>query len=184
MSKGLRPGIDAPRLRAPRRGRRHARLSELQGDNLMVLSWAAASTARASASTSARCCASTTGARWRSRAGHHPAQRRPRRVQAGVSTGAYWTYLCDTDLEVQRTSTSTSTPTPTTTTRGAAHARARPGLEIEKVYVGYWFWGRPSPDQLWADLQELCAAALSRLRPDRAEVRAGGSPSSARPRAA
>jgi hypothetical protein len=30
-----------------------------------------------------------------------------------------------------------------------------PGLKIEKVYVGYWFWGRPSPQQLWLDLQEL-----------------------------
>ena len=30
-----------------------------------------------------------------------------------------------------------------------------PGLKIEKVYVGYWFWGRPSPYQLWEDLQEL-----------------------------
>ena len=24
-----------------------------------------------------------------------------------------------------------------------------PGLVIDKVYVGYWFWGRPSPYQLW-----------------------------------
>ena len=30
-----------------------------------------------------------------------------------------------------------------------------PGLKIEKVYVGYWFWGRPSVYQLWADLQEI-----------------------------
>ena len=30
-----------------------------------------------------------------------------------------------------------------------------PGLKVEKVYVGYWFWGRPSPEQLWLDLQEL-----------------------------
>ena len=26
---------------------------------------------------------------------------------------------------------------------------------VEKVYVGYWFWGRPSPEQLWMDLGEL-----------------------------
>lgn len=30
-----------------------------------------------------------------------------------------------------------------------------PGLVIDKVYCGYWFWGRPSVDQLWADLQDL-----------------------------
>ena len=37
-----------------------------------------------------------------------------------------------------------------------------PGLVIDKVYVGYWFWGRPSPWQLWADLQDL----HRRIKPD------------------
>jgi hypothetical protein len=23
------------------------------------------------------------------------------------------------------------------------------------VYCGYWFWGRPSTNQLWTDLQDL-----------------------------
>ena len=39
---------------------------------------------------------------------------------------------------------------------------------IEKVYVGYWFWGRPSPEQLWLDLQELFAPDQAGLRPDHA----------------
>ena len=30
-----------------------------------------------------------------------------------------------------------------------------PGLLIDKVYVGYWFWGRPSAYQLWQDLRDL-----------------------------
>lgn len=37
-----------------------------------------------------------------------------------------------------------------------------PELLIDKVYVGYWFWGRPSPYQLWEDLQDLHA----RIKPD------------------
>jgi hypothetical protein len=37
-----------------------------------------------------------------------------------------------------------------------------PGLVIERVYVGYWFWGRPSPEQLWMDLGEIHA----RIKPD------------------
>jgi hypothetical protein len=37
-----------------------------------------------------------------------------------------------------------------------------PGLEIDKLYVGYWFWGRPSPYQLWTDLQDL----FRRVKPD------------------
>ena len=36
-----------------------------------------------------------------------------------------------------------------------------PGLVVEKVYVGYWFWGRPCPEQLWADLGEM-----RRIKPD------------------
>jgi len=37
-----------------------------------------------------------------------------------------------------------------------------PGLEIDKVYVGYWFFGRPSAYQLWEDLQDL----FHRIKPD------------------
>ena len=36
------------------------------------------------------------------------------------------------------------------------------GLLIEKVYMGYWFWGRPTPEQLWTDLGEVHA----RIKPD------------------
>ena len=46
-----------------------------------------------------------------------------------------------------------------------------PGLLIDKVYVGYWFWGRPSPYQLWADLRRSSAASSptsTRRRPRRA----------------
>ena len=34
---------------------------------------------------------------------------------------------------------------------------------IEKVYVGYWFWGRPSIYQLWTDLRR---DAHARIKPD------------------
>ncbi len=37
-----------------------------------------------------------------------------------------------------------------------------PGLRIFKVYNGYWFWGRPSPPELWQDLREVSR----RIRPD------------------
>ena len=38
----------------------------------------------------------------------------------------------------------------------------KPGLVIHSVYNGYWFWGRPSVDDLWHDLR----AATSEIRPD------------------
>ena len=38
----------------------------------------------------------------------------------------------------------------------------KPGLVVHSVYNGYWFWGRPSLDDLWRDLR----AATSEIRPD------------------
>jgi hypothetical protein len=37
-----------------------------------------------------------------------------------------------------------------------------PGLLIHSVYCGYWFWGRPSRDELWRDLRDV----LRTTRPD------------------
>jgi hypothetical protein len=47
-----------------------------------------------------------------------------------------------------------------------------PGLRIEKVYVGYWFWGRPSIYQLWADLQEIHMRIKADYDPTTPEARA------------
>ena len=37
-----------------------------------------------------------------------------------------------------------------------------PGLVVDKIYCGYWFWGRPSIYGLWDDLRDLSM----RIRPD------------------
>jgi hypothetical protein len=42
---------------------------------------------------------------------------------------------------------------------------------IEKVYVGYWFWGRPSNDQLWADIGAVLARTKSDFDPTTAAAR-------------
>jgi hypothetical protein len=47
-----------------------------------------------------------------------------------------------------------------------------PGLVIDKVYCGYWFWGRPSVDQLWADLQDLFRRTKADFDPTTDEARA------------
>ena len=38
----------------------------------------------------------------------------------------------------------------------------KPGLVIHRIYNGYWFWGRPSVEDLWHDLR----AVTSEIRPD------------------
>lgn len=37
-----------------------------------------------------------------------------------------------------------------------------PGLEIHKIYNGYWYWGRPSTAELHADLRDV----TRQIRPD------------------
>jgi len=79
-----------------------------------------------------------------------------------ISTGAHWTYLADRELELQ-TALDIAEYTDPIHDATVPHVLVlSPGLRIEKVYVGYWFWGRPSPYQLWEDLQELSM----RLKPD------------------
>jgi peroxiredoxin len=163
MSKGLTPGAtlrdfelrdDAGVLR---------RLSELQGDNALVLALG--------------------------RGEHCPRERQHQREllrlyewcavaftelvtvlpndlhdtnKLRISTGAHWTFLADEDLEVQRTLDIREYTDPHHDATVPHTLVLGPGLEIDKVYVGYWFWGRPTPYQLWEDLQEL----FRRTKPD------------------
>jgi hypothetical protein len=46
-----------------------------------------------------------------------------------------------------------------------------PGRVIDKVYVGYWFFGRPSAYQLWEDVQDLFRRTKSDFDPTLAAVR-------------
>src|SRR3982751_2558160 len=79
-----------------------------------------------------------------------------------ISTGAYWPFLADTDLEVQRTLDIREYTDPHHTANVPHTLVLAPGLVIDKVYVGYWFWGRPSPYRLWDDLGDL----FRRIKPD------------------
>jgi len=89
-----------------------------------------------------------------------------------IATGAYWPFLADTDLEVQKrfdireyTDTHHAATVPHTIVLA-------PGRVVDKVYVGYWFWGRPSSHQLWADLQDLFARTKPDFDPTTDEARA------------
>jgi peroxiredoxin len=76
--------------------------------------------------------------------------------------GAQWTFLCDPrrivqqDLDLAEYTAPAHKPT-------IPHTFVlEPGLVIYKIYNGYWFWGRPSTDELWQDLR----AVSQRIRPD------------------
>jgi peroxiredoxin len=79
-----------------------------------------------------------------------------------ASVGAQWPFLEDTgrivqqDLDIQEYTDPANDPM-------IPHTLVlKPGLVIHSVYNGYWFWGRPSFADLWRDLR----AASAECRPD------------------
>ena len=173
MSKGLTPGQTFPDFELRDDSGVSRRLSELQGDNAMILMLG--------------------------RGEHCPRERQHQREmlkiyewcavaftelvtilpndlhetnKLRISTGAHWTYLADEELEVQSaldireyTDTHHDATVPHTLVLA-------PGLVIDKVYVGYWFWGRPTPYQLWEDLQDLHRRIKADFDPTTEEARA------------
>jgi peroxiredoxin len=186
MSKNLEPGTTIPDFELPDEAGDMHRLSDLQGDNMLVLHL--------------------------SRGEHCPRERMHHRellrfhelcavaftelvtimpndlhdvFRMKISTGARWTFLSDGDLGVQRhfeideyTDTHHDYAT-------VPHTLVlSPGLVIEKVYVGYWFWGRPSNDRLWADIGEVLARIEADFDPTTAAARAEWEAAHAAPAAA
>jgi peroxiredoxin len=173
MSKGLTPGSVLPDFVLPDTTDTPRRLSELQGDNPMILLLG--------------------------RGEHCPRERQHQKEmlkfwewcavaftqlvtvlpndlhetdKLRISTGAYWPFLADTDLEVQRTLDIREYTDPHHTANVPHTLVLAPGLVIDKVYVGYWFWGRPSAYQLWQDLQDLSRRIKADFDPTTAEARA------------
>jgi peroxiredoxin len=72
-----------------------------------------------------------------------------------MTTGAHWTFLADADLEV-RSKLGIEEYVDDHHTASVPHTVILgPNLEIFKIYCGFWFYGRPSVYDLWADLREL-----------------------------
>ena len=79
-----------------------------------------------------------------------------------TSVGAQWTFLSDAGRTVQKDLDIMEYTDPEHDPMIPHTLVLRPGLVIQSVYNGYWFWGRPSVDDLWRDLR----AASSEIRPD------------------
>ena len=79
-----------------------------------------------------------------------------------ASVGAQWPFLSDPgrivqkDLDIQEYTDPDNDPM-------IPHTLVlKPGLVIHRIYNGYWFWGRPTVSDLWHDLRDVSAE----LRPD------------------
>jgi len=173
MLQDLKPGDTFPDFELPDENGVMHRLSDLQGDNPMILLLG--------------------------RGEHCPRERQHQRemlkvyewcataltelvtivpndrhdtLKLRMTTGAHWPFLADENLEVQealgiREYVDDRHPASVPHTVVLA-----PGLVIDKVYVGFWFWGRPSPYDLWADLRELRKRVNHNFDPLTPEARA------------
>ena len=173
MSKGLTPGAVLPDFTLPDENGAMHRLSELQGDDAMILMLG--------------------------RGEHCPRERQQQRemvrfhqwcpvaftqlvtilpndlhdvYKMRISTGAHWPYLADLDLDVQRAFEIEEYTDPHHHATVPHTLVVAPGLVVDKVYVGYWFWGRPSPFQLWEDLQDLLRRTKDDFDPTTEQARA------------
>jgi peroxiredoxin len=76
--------------------------------------------------------------------------------------GAQWPFLSDPRRTVQRDLDIQEYTDPHHNPMIPYTIVLEPGLKVFKVYNGYWYWGRPSSEQLRQDLREL----YERIRPD------------------
>jgi peroxiredoxin len=90
-----------------------------------------------------------------------------------IATGAWWTYLSDGDYQAQEQLGIHEYTDPHHQATVPHTVICEPGsLRIAKVYVGYWFWGRPSSYQLWLDLQDVFQRTKADFDPTTPEARA------------
>jgi peroxiredoxin len=76
--------------------------------------------------------------------------------------GAHWPFLSDTGRKVQQDLDIAEYTDPTNNPMTPHTVVLEPGLVVFKVYVGYWFFGRPTVEELRMDLR----AVLKKCRPD------------------
>jgi peroxiredoxin len=79
-----------------------------------------------------------------------------------ASVGAQWPFLSDPERVVQKDLDIQEYTDPEHDPMIPHTLVLKPGLVIHCIYNGYWFWGRPSAVDLWHDLR----AASSEIRPD------------------
>ena len=88
------------------------------------------------------------------------------------ATGATWPFLSDPDRVVQRDLDIREETDPHHDPMVPHTLVLAPGLVVHSVYCGYWFWGRPSRDDLWRDLRDVLRTTRADFDPTTPEARA------------
>jgi peroxiredoxin len=163
MRSDIAPGATFPDYELPDQDRVSRRLSELQGDDPMILTLARGHYCPKEhqqhlelAQHYPKIAVAYTKIATISTDEHHTSQ------EFRASVGAQWPFLEDPgrivqqDLDIQEYTDAANDPM-------IPHTLVlKPGLVVHRIYNGYWFWGRPSFYDLWHDLREVSAE----IRPD------------------
>jgi len=163
MRSDMRPGATFPDYQLPDHTGTPRRLSELQGDDPMILTLARGHYCPKEhqqhlelAAFYPRIAVSYTQIATIATDDHHTLQ------EVRASVGAQWPFLSDPDRKVQKDLEIQEYTDPDNNPMVPHTLVLKPRLVIHRIYNGYWFWGRPSVSDLWHDLRELFAE----VRPD------------------
>jgi peroxiredoxin len=163
MRSDILPGATFPDYELPDQDRATRRLSEIQGDDPLILTLARGHFCPKEhqqhlelAAFYPKIAVGYTKIATISTDAHHTSQ------EFRASVGAQWPFLEDPgrivqqDLEIQEYTDPDNDPM-------IPHTLVlKPGLVIHRIYNGYWFWGRPTISDLWHDLRDVSAE----IRPD------------------
>ena len=163
MRHDLVPGTVFPDYQLPDHTGTPRRLSELQGDDPLILTLARGHYCPKEhqqhldlAAFYPKIAVAYTQIATISTDDHHTLQ------EFRASVGAQWTFLSDPDRTVQKDLDIAEYTDPEHNPMIPHTLVLKPGLIIHSIYNGYWFWGRPSVVDLWHDLR----AVTSEIRPD------------------
>ena len=163
MRPDIVPGGIFPDYALPDHEKNPRRLSEIQGDDPMVLTLARGSYCPKEhqqhlelAAAQSKFAVAYTSIATIATDPHHVLQ------EFRASVGAGWPFLSDPERTVQQDLDIAEYTDPENNPMIPYTFVLKPGLVIHSVYNGYWFWGRPSMADLWRDLRD----ASREVRPD------------------
>ena len=163
MRPDIAPGGTFPDYELPDHTNTRRRLSELQGDDPMIVTLARGHYCPKEhqqhlelAAFYPKIAVAYTKIATISTDEHHTSQ------EFRASVGAQWPFLSDPERKVQKDLDIQEYTDPEHDPMVPHTLVLKPRLEVHRVYNGYWFWGRPSIDDLWRDLRQVS----SEIRPD------------------
>src|SRR5581483_728393 len=163
MRPDIVPGAALPNYELPDHEGKQRKLSELQGDDPLILTLARGHYCPKEhqqhlelAAFYPKIAVAYTQVATIATDDHHTIQ------EFRTSVGAQWPFLSDPGRTVQKDLDIAEYTDPEHDPMIPHTLVLKPGLVVHSIYNGYWFWGRPSIGDLWHDLR----AATAEIRPD------------------